>query len=84
MRLAGGTLPAMADARPFKLWRDGRGAAAAVVASGTVADDGLLDVTEIVPPFQLPSEAITLAELEAQAAKASHSGLRVWVDVDDQ
>jgi hypothetical protein len=72
----------MADPRPFKLWRDGRGAAAAVLASGTVDDDGALDVTEIVAPFKLPAEAITLAELEATAERASHSGLRVWVEVE--
>lgn len=73
----------MADPRPFKLWRDGRGAAAAVLASGMVADDGALDVTEIVAPFQLPRETITLDELRAQAEKASHSGLRLWVEVGE-
>jgi hypothetical protein len=70
--------------RPFKLWRQPRGGAAEVVASGTVDDNDGLTVTDIVAPFKLPAERITLPELETTATRASIGGARVWVDVEAQ
>lgn len=66
--------------RPFKLWRQLAGGAPEVLASGTVGDDDELAVAEIVAPFKLPAERITLPELEATATRASIGGIRVWVE----
>ena len=80
--MAGGIVSLAMAPRPFKLWRHPRDGAPEVVASGTVDDDDVLAVTDIVAPFKLPAERITLPELQATATRASIGGARLWVDVE--